>query len=132
MGGREGLIDTAVKTSETGYIQRRLIKAMEDVKICYDNTVRNHNNHIIQFSYGDDNINAIKLEKIKLNKEINCNLLEFENKYKNYINNDLKYILENSTFNETIKSRNNELYDKYYNDLLNGRIYMLKLFNLTN
>ena len=130
MGGREGLIDTAVKTSETGYIQRRLIKAMEDVKICYDNTVRNHNNHIIQFSYGDDNINAIKLEKIKLNKEINCNLLEFENKYKNYINNDLKYILENSTFNETIKSRNNELYDKYYNDLLNGRIYMLKLFKL--
>ena len=36
MGGREGIIDTAVKTSETGYIQRRLIKALEDIKINYD------------------------------------------------------------------------------------------------
>lgn len=41
MGGREGLIDTAVKTSSTGYIQRRLVKAMEDVRVHYDGTVRN-------------------------------------------------------------------------------------------
>jgi DNA-directed RNA polymerase II subunit RPB1 len=41
MGGREGLIDTAVKTSETGYIQRRLMKALEDVIVKYDATVRN-------------------------------------------------------------------------------------------
>ena len=41
MGGREGLIDTAVKTSETGYIQRRLVKAMETVMARYDTTVRN-------------------------------------------------------------------------------------------
>lgn len=41
MGGREGLIDTAVKTAETGYIQRRLIKAMESVMVKYDGTVRN-------------------------------------------------------------------------------------------
>ena len=47
--GREGLIDTAVKTSETGYIQRRLVKAMEDVKITTDGTVRNAKNNIIQF-----------------------------------------------------------------------------------
>lgn len=40
MGGREGLIDTAVKTAETGYIQRRLIKALEDVMVKYDGTVR--------------------------------------------------------------------------------------------
>lgn len=39
MGGREGLIDTAVKTAETGYIQRRLIKAMESVMVHYDGTV---------------------------------------------------------------------------------------------
>ena len=36
MGGREGLIDTAVKTAETGYIQRRLVKALEDVMVKYD------------------------------------------------------------------------------------------------
>ena len=41
MGGREGLIDTAVKTAETGYIQRRLVKAMEDLQVKYDATVRN-------------------------------------------------------------------------------------------
>jgi DNA-directed RNA polymerase II subunit RPB1 len=44
MGGREGLIDTAVKTSETGYIQRRLVKALEDVMVRYDGTVRNSAN----------------------------------------------------------------------------------------
>ena len=41
MGGREGLIDTAVKTAETGYIQRRLVKALEDVMVKYDSSVRN-------------------------------------------------------------------------------------------
>ena len=40
MSGREGLIDTAVKTSETGYIQRRLVKALEDIMVKYDGTVR--------------------------------------------------------------------------------------------
>ena len=49
MGGREGLIDTAVKTSETGYIQRRMIKALEDLKIAADGTVRNELNEIVQF-----------------------------------------------------------------------------------
>ena len=42
MGGRVGLIDTAVKTSQTGYIQRRLVKSLEDLKIEYDMTVRNN------------------------------------------------------------------------------------------
>jgi len=62
MGGRIGLIDTAVKTSTTGYIQRRLIKSMEDAKALYDGTVRNHKNKIIQFTYGDDNVDTTKVE----------------------------------------------------------------------
>ena len=61
-GGREGLIDTAVKTSETGYIQRKLIKAMEDTKVSYDLSVRNSNGEIIQFLYGDDGFNYIDIE----------------------------------------------------------------------
>ena len=56
MGGREGLSDTAVKTSETGYIQRRLMKALEDVMVKYDGTVRNASGNIIQFLYGEDGI----------------------------------------------------------------------------
>ena len=66
MGGRVGLIDTAVKTSQTGYIQRRLIKALEDLKFSYDGTVRNNKNKIIQFRYGDDNIDTTKVENISL------------------------------------------------------------------
>ena len=62
MGGRVGLIDTAVKTSQTGYIQRRLIKGQEDLKVEYDMTVRNNKNKVIQFRYGDDNINPMKTE----------------------------------------------------------------------
>ena len=62
MGGRTGLIDTAVKTSQTGYIQRRLIKGMEDLKVVYDMTVRNNKGKIIQFKYGEDSINACKSE----------------------------------------------------------------------
>jgi len=66
MGGRIGLIDTAVKTSQTGYIQRRLIKGMEDLKVEYDMTVRNGKQRIIQFTYGDDGIDTIKVENQSL------------------------------------------------------------------
>ena len=62
MGGRVGLIDTAVKTSTTGYIQRRLIKGLEDLMVSYDMTIRTNKNKIVQFSYGDDNIDTIKVE----------------------------------------------------------------------
>jgi DNA-directed RNA polymerase II subunit RPB1 len=66
MAGRIGLIDTAVRTSETGYLQRRLVKAMEDCKIQHDLTVRNASGFIIQFQYGEDGMDAIKLEFQKL------------------------------------------------------------------
>jgi DNA-directed RNA polymerase II subunit RPB1 len=62
MGGRIGLIDTAVKTSQTGYIQRRLIKGLEDLKVEYDMTVRNNKGKIIQFTYGDDGFDTTKVE----------------------------------------------------------------------
>ena len=60
--GREGLIDTAVKTSDTGYIQRRLMKTMEDQHIEYDGTVRNSSSSIVQFHYGDDGIDTTCVE----------------------------------------------------------------------
>jgi DNA-directed RNA polymerase II subunit RPB1 len=62
MGGRVGLIDTAVKTSTTGYIQRRLIKGLEDLMVSYDMTVRTNKSKIVQFCYGDDNIDTVKVE----------------------------------------------------------------------
>lgn len=62
MGGREGLVDTAVKTADTGYMSRRLMKALEDLSIQYDETVRNANGSIVQFLYGDDGMDPARME----------------------------------------------------------------------
>ena len=66
MSGREGLIDTAVKTADTGYIQRQLVKAMEDLAVQYDGSVRDSRMNIVQFKYGEDGINATKIESANL------------------------------------------------------------------
>jgi DNA-directed RNA polymerase II subunit RPB1 len=66
MGGREGLIDTAVKTAETGYISRRLIKALEDVMVQYDGTVRTSRQELLQFMYGEDGMSAELIEDQQL------------------------------------------------------------------
>lgn len=54
MGGREGLSDTAVKTSSIGYIQRKLVKSLEDLSIRYDGSVRDSQNNLLQKLYGED------------------------------------------------------------------------------
>lgn len=60
MGGREGLVDTAVRTQQSGYMQRRLVNALEHIKLEYDGTVRDPHGHIIQFLYGEDGIDVAK------------------------------------------------------------------------
>ncbi len=60
MGGREGLVDTAVRTQQSGYMQRRLINALEHLRVEYDGTVRNSIGDIIQFQYGEDGIDPGK------------------------------------------------------------------------
>lgn len=60
MGGREGLVDTAVRTQQSGYMQRRLINALEHIKLEYDGTVRDPHGHIVQFLYGEDGIDVSK------------------------------------------------------------------------
>lgn len=62
MSGREGLVDTAVKTAETGYMSRRLMKSLEDLSAQYDHTVRNSSAGIVQFQYGDDNLDPVDME----------------------------------------------------------------------
>eukprot|EP00659_Diplonema_papillatum_P008559 gene8562-13225_t len=62
MGGREGLVDTAVKTAETGYMQRRLVKSMEDLCVQYDYTVIDSQNILVQRVYGDDGIDPLYTE----------------------------------------------------------------------
>ena len=62
MSGREGLIDTAVKTAETGYLQRQMVKAMEDLVTQHDGTVRDARGSIVQFHYGEDGLSSTKVE----------------------------------------------------------------------
>ncbi|KAL9114603.1 MAG: hypothetical protein Q9227_001281 [Pyrenula ochraceoflavens] len=62
VGGRVGLVDTAVKTAETGYMSRRLMKSLEDLSTQYDNTVRNSTSNIIQFQFGDDKLDPVDME----------------------------------------------------------------------
>jgi DNA-directed RNA polymerase II subunit RPB1 len=80
MGGRMGLIDTAVKTSTTGYIQRRLVKGLEDLKVEYDGTVRNNMGKIIQFLYGEDGAETTRIE----NQNIDLVTMSVEDIYMYY------------------------------------------------
>lgn len=81
MAGREGLIDTAVKTAETGYIQRRLVKALEDVMAKYDGTVRNSLGDIVQFVYGEDGLDGVHIEKQRVD-HINMSDRDFASRYR--------------------------------------------------
>eukprot|EP00095_Tigriopus_kingsejongensis_P009705 maker-scaffold1466_size39939-snap-gene-0.10 protein:Tk09705 transcript:maker-scaffold1466_size39939-snap-gene-0.10-mRNA-1 annotation:"GH20789" len=62
MAGREGLIDTAVKTSRSGYLQRCLIKLLEGLVVNYDMTVRDSDGSVIQFQYGEDSLDVCKAQ----------------------------------------------------------------------
>jgi DNA-directed RNA polymerase I subunit RPA1 len=74
MAGREGLIDTAVKTSRSGYLQRCLIKHLEGIRVHYDNTVRGSDNSVYQFNYGGDSLDVTKQK----------HLYDFEFSVRNY------------------------------------------------
>lgn len=113
--GREGLIDTACKTAETGYIQRRLMKSLEDLNVKYDLTVRNEKGIVVQFCYGCDNFDPKKVEKQKFELILNSNK-EFQKKYK-WDNNQLKSFDKN-----TIDKLNNE-----FKNLLQLRKYFRNL-----
>merc|ERR1719191_1705213 len=60
MAGREGLIDTAVKTSRSGYLQRCLIKHLESLQVAYDLTVRDTDGSVVQFLYGEDGVDVLR------------------------------------------------------------------------
>lgn len=62
MSGREGLVDTAVKTAETGYMSRRLMKSLEDLSTQYDDTVRTSGGGIVQFQFGGDKLDPVDME----------------------------------------------------------------------
>ena len=81
MSGREGLIDTAVKTANSGYLQRKLVKAMEDLKTYYDGSIRDNGGEIIEFVYGADGFNSSKIEQ----QSTEYKLITVEKLYENYM-----------------------------------------------
>jgi DNA-directed RNA polymerase II subunit RPB1 len=81
MASRLGIIEQAIKTSETGYAQRKLIKSMEDIMIKYDNTVRSANDGMIQFVYGDSGADTTKQYEYVV-RMIEANNEEVANKHK--------------------------------------------------
>jgi len=80
MGGREGLIDTAVKTADSGYIQRRLVKSMEDLHVAYDGSVRNSAGSIFQHHYGGDGIDSVSTES----QPIELGIMTMEQVYREF------------------------------------------------
>ncbi len=67
--GRDSLMDTALRTPKSGYLYRRLSNAFQDIRLDYDETLRDGNNNIIQFRYGDD---GIDVSKEHLNEKMDC------------------------------------------------------------
>jgi len=94
IGGREGLIDTAVKTSETGYIQRKLLKSLEDSLVHYDKTIRTSSGKLVQFKFGEDQIDPEKI--LFLCEEYFSNNYGF--KYENILNTKILNCKETETF----------------------------------
>ncbi|CCE42368.1 uncharacterized protein CPAR2_200110 [Candida parapsilosis] len=126
MAGREGLIDTAVKTAETGYIQRRLVKALEDIMVHYDGTTRNSLGDIIQFIYGEDGIDATQVEKQSVDT-IPGSDASFERRYR------IDLLEKNGSISESLLESGKEiqgdvklqkLLDEEYNQLLKDRRYL--------
>lgn len=128
MGGREGLIDTAVKTSETGYIQRRLVKAMEDAKVYYDNTVRNAAGMIIQYIYGEDGMDGTKIE-LQYVPTIDMDLLSIEQEYLLRDSDKIDVHLTENAFKE-INSDTYKRCEEHYNLILDDKYFLIKyVFN---
>ena len=97
MAGRIGLIDTAVKTSQTGYAQRRIIKSMEDILVTYNGTVRNHMGKVVQFSYGEDGFDSTKVES----QTLPLHTMSIEEVY-------MRYDLFSSSYSSEEKKENNK------------------------
>lgn len=106
MAGREGTIDTSVKTANTGYLQRRLCKALEDVGVQYDSTIRNSYGTIILFSSGEDGFDGCRLEFQDYEPYKFASRDEFCNKYL-WTTEQLQVILDNLQKSSLVDTKSN-------------------------
>ena len=108
MGGREGLVDTAVRTQQSGYMQRRLINALEHLKLEYDSTVRDPHGNIIQYLYGEDGIDPAKSdhgEAVNISRIIESESVVDEGTKAN--EDEIRHILHQNISNFNLKLKSN-------------------------
>ena len=116
--GREGLIEQALQTGTTGYIQRQMIKTLEDLTIHWNHCVCDAQKNIIQFNYGDDNLNGESIQQIKCNNLF----LNYEDLYKIHDLTETKQ-WEKYIISDTLKKHKLDLdaYRKFFNNFIKGR-----------
>ena len=122
MGSRSDAIDSNIKTAETGYVQRRLIKALEDLTVEYDGTVRDSTGNIVQMSYGRDGYDSIKLEHVPI-KIIKRNDAEMETIYQWSVDDISEAVLTEDAYEKLMKEKkeNETALLKEWNQLLKDR-----------
>jgi DNA-directed RNA polymerase beta' subunit len=113
-------------TSETGYIQRKLVKAMEDCKVSYDYSVRNAAGSIVQFLYGEDGMDSIKIESQNL-EYIHCDYITLQNVYLLNEFDNLEYLLTPETI-EKFKSNKNwqDKMKSHFDKIVSDREFMIE------
>ncbi|CAK7342498.1 unnamed protein product [Dovyalis caffra] len=132
MAGREGLVDTAVKTSRSGYLQRCLIKNLECLRISYDHTVRDADGSIVQFYYGEDGVDVhqtgfiAKFEALAANREIINEKSDELGTFNAYISELPKALKEKAeTFLRNIAKEQSSLRDPTKDNLAEHEFYKL-------
>lgn len=123
--GRVGVISRAIKTAETGYIQRKATKALEDCRSCYDGTVRNANNVIIQTIYGNDSFDSTYHETQKLTF-LNHNFAEMQKQFKHLPNEKLENILTSNAYELFSQKNAQSLFDEEFNQIMEYYTYVKK------
>lgn len=123
MGGREGLIDTAVKTSQTGYTQRQLVKAMEDLMVSYDFSVRSSSGTIVQFVYGNDGMDGtfVESQPLYLTKLTLDKIVE---KYRLGDDTEWGKLLNKGLISKAKTTKSKKLLEEHFQTLLNHREYL--------
>lgn len=111
-------------TSETGYIQRRLVKAMEDVKVYYDNTVRNAGNTIIQYIYGEDGMDGCKIESHFI-PTIEMNTIDLELNYHLRESDSLRHYITDDAF-ATITKDTYARCTKHFNEIFDDKMFIVR------
>ena len=132
MGGREGLVDTAIRTAQSGYMQRRLVNALQDLHVNQLGVVSDNEGNVIQILYGEDGVDPAKsdfgkpadlnklIEEIRLDKDdklYTSNHVD-QTKFKNKHDDNIKIIEEKFEISD-LNEKRNELYTMLYNIITN-------------